>query len=72
MGGRVHFVAETTGPAAASPPVERDRRRYGLIGMRERANALGGELAAGPTPDGWRVACELPVETNDALSNGNA
>jgi len=30
--------------------------------MRERATALGGELAAGPTPDGWRVSCRLPLE----------
>jgi signal transduction histidine kinase len=32
------------------------------MGMQERATALGGEFAAGPTRDGWRVRCELPVE----------
>jgi signal transduction histidine kinase len=35
---------------------------YGLTGMRERAAALGGTLAAGPSEDGWRVALELPAE----------
>jgi signal transduction histidine kinase len=34
---------------------------YGLRGMRERAAPLGGTLAAGPTPDGWRVALHLPL-----------
>lgn len=34
---------------------------YGLIGMRERAELLGGELAAGRTADGWRVSLRVPV-----------
>lgn len=34
---------------------------YGLMGMHERARALGGRLEAGPTPDGWRVAAWLPL-----------
>jgi signal transduction histidine kinase len=38
-----------------------ERPRYGLIGMRERATALGGEFAAGPTSDGWTVTCRLPT-----------
>jgi signal transduction histidine kinase len=29
--------------------------------MRERARALGGELDAGPTADGWRVEARLPL-----------
>ncbi|MGN6409323.1 MAG: sensor histidine kinase [Curtobacterium sp.] len=38
----------------------------GIIGMRERANAVGGTLAAGPTTDGgWRVAARLPVIGTD-------
>ena len=32
----------------------------GLIGMRERVEALGGRLAAGPQPGGWRVEAVLP------------
>jgi signal transduction histidine kinase len=58
--GRVAIVAETTGPVSASS--EKRRPRYGLIGMQERATALGGEFAAGPTPDGWRVSCRFPLD----------
>ena len=58
--GRVVIVAETEGPVEASSG-ERERPRYGLIGMQERATALGGECTAGPTPSGWRVSCRLPV-----------
>jgi signal transduction histidine kinase len=65
-GGRACLVAETTGPTAAAPVGEAERRRYGLIGMRERAAALGGELTAGPTADGWLMSCTLPLEAKDA------
>jgi len=60
--GRVAILAETRGPVVtSSSSSERERPRYGLIGMQERATALGGDFAAGPTPDGWRVSCLLPV-----------
>jgi signal transduction histidine kinase len=35
---------------------------YGLTGMRERAELLGGELLAAPTTDGFRVELRLPIE----------
>jgi len=34
---------------------------YGLTGMRERAELLGGRLAAAPTPHGFRVELFLPA-----------
>jgi signal transduction histidine kinase len=35
---------------------------YGLIGMRERVDALGGSFQAGPTVDGeWKVRAVLPI-----------
>jgi len=37
---------------------------YGLRGMRERAELLGGTLQAGPTDDGWRVEMRLPLEAH--------
>jgi signal transduction histidine kinase len=33
---------------------------FGIIGMRERARALGGDLDAGPTANGWQVEARLP------------
>ncbi|MER7404805.1 sensor histidine kinase [Streptomyces sp. NPDC000070] len=36
---------------------------FGLVGMRERAMAVGGRVEAGPVPDGgWRVRAELPAD----------
>jgi signal transduction histidine kinase len=35
---------------------------YGLTGMRERAELLGGELRAAPTTGGFRVELRLPAE----------
>jgi signal transduction histidine kinase len=61
------LVADTAGPTVASSSTEPERPRYGLVGMRERATALGGEFAAGPTPEGWRVSCRLPLEARDAV-----
>jgi signal transduction histidine kinase len=34
---------------------------YGLTGMRERAELLGGTLTAGPTQEGFRVMLRLPA-----------
>lgn len=35
----------------------------GIAGMRERAAALGGELRAGPRPEGgFRVTATLPLD----------
>jgi signal transduction histidine kinase len=58
--GRVALEVHSRGPAA-TVPADGPRPGFGLIGMRERATALGGEFAAGPTPDGWRVRCSLPL-----------
>jgi signal transduction histidine kinase len=60
--GRVTFVADTTGPLIPRPVSGQVRPGYGLIGMQERATALGGQFVAGPTSSGWRVTCELPME----------
>jgi signal transduction histidine kinase len=66
-GDRASLVAETTGPTVAEAATEPERRRYGLVGMRERATALGGEFAAGPTPEGWRVSCRLPLDAKGPI-----
>jgi signal transduction histidine kinase len=38
-----------------------ERPGYGLTGMRERAELLGGELAASSTDDGFRVELWIPA-----------
>jgi signal transduction histidine kinase len=43
------------------PSRDRDRGGYGLTGMRERAELLGGTLAARPTGAGFRVDLWVPV-----------
>lgn len=57
----VSLLAQTLGTVLQAAGGERERRRYGLIGMRERATALGGELDAGPIPNGWRVSARMPL-----------
>lgn len=45
----------------------------GIAGMRERATALGGELAAGPrTGGGFEVVARLPMPTSAAADPGSA
>jgi signal transduction histidine kinase len=52
----VGLVVSDNGNGA--PPAAGDG--YGLTGMRERAELLGGRLSAGPTGDGYRVELWLP------------
>lgn len=35
------------------------RGHYGLRGMKERADVVGGEFSAGPVPQGWLVRCRV-------------
>jgi signal transduction histidine kinase len=55
--GATRPAARETAPAAAG---------HGMIGMHERAALYGGELVAGPRPEGgWRVAARLPFSVVD-------
>jgi signal transduction histidine kinase len=45
---------------------------YGIRGMRERAELLGGTLQTGPDGIGWRVALTLPADAGDAGDAGEA
>jgi signal transduction histidine kinase len=48
--------------SAADPRIKRLGGGFGLVGMAERVEALGGRLWAGPTEEGaWEVLAEFPV-----------
>lgn len=47
--------------AGGDGPPPGDGTGYGLTGMRERAELLGGTLTASPTPDGFLVELWIPV-----------
>jgi signal transduction histidine kinase len=49
------------GAAPAPAPTAIAGTGYGLTGMRERAELLGGELTADPTDTGFRVELRLPA-----------
>lgn len=50
------------GSAASDSRVSRLGGGFGLVGMAERVEALGGRLYAGPSPKGaWEVAAEFPL-----------
>ncbi|MWB97638.1 sensor histidine kinase [Agromyces seonyuensis] len=65
-GGTVLVTVRNQAPPEPAPSDTRGGG-HGIIGMRERARALGGSLDAGPTPEGgFRVHGELPQRAGDA------
>ncbi|HEY7813596.1 MAG TPA: histidine kinase, partial [Nakamurella sp.] len=50
-------VTDHIGHRAADPMPD----GYGLTGMRERAELIGGELHTGPTDSGWQVRLVVPA-----------
>lgn len=50
------LVVTVINTGAASPAIEPGR---GLTGMRERVEAIGGTLQAGPVDGGWRVSAKV-------------
>jgi signal transduction histidine kinase len=55
----VRLIVADHGRAPAEP--DRANGHFGLVGMRERARAVGGDFDAGPTADGWQVQARLPL-----------
>ncbi|MGW2328154.1 sensor histidine kinase [Streptomyces sp. NPDC001700] len=55
---------DTSGATGANDCLEAVRGRgFGLMGMRERAHTIGGELRAGPRPEGgFEVTTALPLQ----------
>lgn len=62
---RVVLTVESPGHAIASDAdgaSGASRGHYGIVGMSERMAAVGGELQAGPTLDGWIVRASAPLD----------
>lgn len=56
---RIEITDDAPATASRHP---RPGSGYGLVGMRERVEALGGRLRAGPRPGaGWAVQASLPI-----------
>ncbi|EFV14383.2 hypothetical protein HMPREF9336_00758 [Segniliparus rugosus ATCC BAA-974] len=48
------------------PPNPNDTTGSGVAGMRQRVELLGGELSAGPVPQGWSVRAAIPLDQGAA------
>jgi signal transduction histidine kinase len=60
-GGTVHATVANTAPTRPALPLP--GAHHGLVGLRQRAELLGGTVASGPTPDGgYALRLELPAE----------
>jgi signal transduction histidine kinase len=60
-GGSVHVRVTNTAPT--QPPLPLPGAHHGLIGLRQRAELLGGTMSSGPTSDGgYEVRVVLPAE----------
>ncbi|WP_246012646.1 sensor histidine kinase [Myceligenerans xiligouense] len=55
-------------PAGSHPAT---RPGHGILGMRERAEAYGGTLQAGPTRDGWSVLARIGADGNEERGPGD-
>jgi len=60
-GTRLTVSDHATQPAPPNAATVAAGGGYGLTGMRERAELLGGRLDAGPAPDGFRVELWIPA-----------
>ncbi|MCJ0872598.1 sensor histidine kinase [Streptomyces sp. AP-93] len=60
-------IVEVINPAATRPATVTPSG-FGLIGLRERVEALGGHLNAGPSGGGaWRLAARIPHTPTDTI-----
>jgi signal transduction histidine kinase len=65
VAGSACEVEVRDGGSAHRSPLAASGAGLGLAGMRERVEALGGALEAGPPPEGgWRVRARLPLDTS--------
>ena len=63
--GRIEVAVRDDGAGGGNGPAGDSEPGHGIIGMRERAEALGGRLSAGPASDGgFLVTASLPVNSD--------
>ncbi|MER7923003.1 sensor histidine kinase [Streptomyces sp. NPDC096057] len=66
-GSRLLLTVSNDGPAASPVPEATPSRGFGVMGMRERAHSIGGELRAAPRPEGgFEVTTALPLQPRAA------
>ncbi|GAA2942816.1 MULTISPECIES: sensor histidine kinase [Streptomyces] len=67
-GSRLLITVVDDGPGKPEPA---KGRGFGVVGMRERAHSIGGELCAGPRPQGgFEVTTALPLQPSTDLAEG--
>jgi signal transduction histidine kinase len=60
--GRIDLAIHDDGTSAVTRGGSESGKGHGIAGMRERAEALGGSLSAGPSPEGgFLVTASLPI-----------
>jgi signal transduction histidine kinase len=58
--GTIHTTVANTAPTRPALPLP--GAHHGLVGLRQRAELLGGTITSGPTPDGgYELNLELPA-----------
>ncbi|MFI7408436.1 sensor histidine kinase [Streptomyces sp. NPDC049627] len=63
-GSRLTITVSNDGAAAPAASGALEGRGFGVMGMRERARSIGGELCAGHRPEGgFEVATTLPLQS---------
>ncbi|NUL27974.1 ATP-binding protein, partial [Streptomyces lunaelactis] len=60
-GRTVGLVVRDSGGRAAPGELAKSGSGYGLLGMRERAELLGGTLESGPDEEGFVVRLKVPA-----------
>ncbi|QKZ20004.1 sensor histidine kinase [Streptomyces chartreusis] len=68
-GSRLQITVTNDGPATTRALLNGsvESHGFGVMGMRERAQSIGGELSAGPRPEGgFEVATALPLQPHGA------
>ncbi|GGL62284.1 two-component sensor histidine kinase [Streptomyces fumigatiscleroticus] len=62
--GRVHATVTNTAPSRPALPLP--GAHHGLVGLRQRAELLGGTVSSGPTDEGgYELRLELPLAPDD-------